>query len=150
MEDTIEYLMVGAFPGYIWGWFQLPDYNGFGSLPQFISVYLNPITGAVATILLYAVLKKIWPEKKQRVLTNLFAATAIACYYWFRVPQLLGLSGRNTNGILIDLSGSLPAWTKIIFHGLTTVFFYWWLVIRKAPRRNWAFRPAYAESKSER
>lgn len=142
-RNAIEYMMVGAFPGYIWGWFQLPDFYGNYSWQQLFMVYRMPITGALVTLLLYMILKKFWPKNEEKLLVKFFAAAAVSCYYWFRLPQLLGFSDLDTNGVLVDLSNSLPSWTSSIFHVLTTGFFFWWVVFRKAPKRSWTIRPAY-------
>ena len=142
-RNAVEYLMVGAFPGYIWGWFQLPDYYGNYSWQQLFTVYKMPVMAALVTLLLYIILKKLWNKNEEKLLINLFAAAAVSCYYWFRLPQLLGFSELDTNGVLIDISSSIPSWTRIIFNIATTAFFFWWLVFRKASRRSWTLRPAF-------
>jgi hypothetical protein len=138
-----EVLLVGVFPGYVWGWFQLPDYEGAAAWDNLLMVYGYPVMGGMVTLILYLFLKKIFANNKRTVI-NLFAAAAVSCYYWFRLPQLLGFSSLDTNGVLIDLTAYLPAWSMILLNLVTTVFFVWWLVIRNKALRSWSVRPAYA------
>lgn len=142
-SKATEILLVGAFPGYIWGWFQVPDYTGAASWQNLIVVYGYPLMGAIVTLLLYLVLRKKY-SKNEKVVISLFAATAVSCYYWFRLPQLFGFSALHTNGTLIDLSAYLPIWSMSILNLATTTFFFWWMVIRNKVKRSWAVRPAYA------
>jgi hypothetical protein len=144
MTKIIEYLMVGAFPGYVWGWFQVPDFRGIAGWENILMVYSLPIVGAMVTCSVYALLKKILGKRQEVTLASLFAAAAVSCYYWFRLPQLIGFSNLDTNGVLIDLSNYLPAWTPALLSITTTVFFLWWMVIRKKPMRSWSKRPRFS------
>jgi hypothetical protein len=40
-------LLIGGFPGFVWGWFQVPDANGFDSLGQLMQNYYIPLGGMV-------------------------------------------------------------------------------------------------------
>ena len=40
-----ETLLVGAFPGYIWGWFHVPDYPATFALHNYYTVYEYPAIG---------------------------------------------------------------------------------------------------------
>ena len=142
-SQAAEILLVGAFPGYIWGWFQVPDFMGAARWQNLFIVYEYPLMGAIVTMLLYLVLRKKFLKNK-KVVISLFAAAAVSCYYWFRLPQLFGFSALHTNGTLIDLTGYLPAWSTSILNLVTTAFFFWWMVIRNKAKRSWAARPAYA------
>lgn len=139
-----EYLLVGAFPGYVWGWFQVPDFRGAAGWENMLFIYGVPVLGAMTTLIAYSILKKSLAKRHGNVLISLFAAAAVSCYYWFRIPQLLGFSSLDTNGTLIDLSNYLPVWTPILLNTFTTVFFLWWMVFRKKPMRSWSKRPAYS------
>jgi hypothetical protein len=142
-SKTAEILLVGAFPGYIWGWFHVLDYTGVAGWQNLYIVYGYPVMGAVVTLLLYLVLKKRFQNSK-KVIISLFAAAAVSCYYWFRLPQLFGFSPMHSNGTLINLTGYLPAWSMSVLNLATTAFFLWWMVIGNKVRRSWSRRPAYA------
>ncbi|MDX2359592.1 MAG: hypothetical protein QNK23_02220 [Crocinitomicaceae bacterium] len=136
------FLMVGAFPGFIWGWFQVPDYAEVPNFNQLISVYSYPVLGLVATSLIYMIAKVFFQEK---VLLPLFATSAVTCYYWFRIPALFGFGIFPGDGMLIDLSGTFPAWSIMATISSTTIFFFWWIVIRKSAKTSWMRRPSFAK-----
>lgn len=143
-QKAVEYIVVGAFPGFVWGWFQIPDYRAAYGWNHLLFIYGTPLLAAIITLVIYAVVKQLLAHKQRKVLVNLFAAGAVSCYYWFRLPQLIGFRVHYTNSTLIDLSNSLPGWTPIILNIFTTTFFIWWMVIRHKIKRSWTIRPAYA------
>ena len=136
-----KYLLVGAFPGYVWGWFQIPDFTGVGTWEKIMIVYGMPVLGGVTTLLSYLVLRKVLGKGRETALISLFAAATVSCYYWFRLPQLIGYSPLDTNGVLYNLIDYLPTWTPTMLNMLSTSFFMWWMVIRKKPLRSWTARP---------
>ncbi len=136
------FLMVGAFPGFIWGWFQVPDYNGITGIEQLSTIYMLPLIGLFVTSVLFLVSKRFFKEK---VLIAIFSAAAVSCYYWFRLPALFGFGIFPGDGMLIDLTGILPEWSITIAVLTTTLFFFWWIVFRKHNRISWVIRPAYAD-----
>ena len=81
--------MVGAFPGLVWGWFQVPDTYGVITQEQLVAAYLFPLLGIVISSGLYLVLKQFVDTKK---LIALFSAAAVSCYYWYRLPGLFGFA----------------------------------------------------------
>ncbi len=139
------FLMVGAFPGFIWGWFQVPDYNGITSIEQLITIYKLPLFGLLITSVLYLILKQFL---NQNTLIKLFSATAVSCYYWFRLPALLGFGIFPGDGMLIDLTGILPEWSVLIAVSLTTLFFFWWIFFNNKTKNSWVIRPTYANKTS--
>ena len=144
-----EYLIVGAFPGYVWGWFQLPDFRGSSGWEHLLPVYGFPVLGATITLSAYALLKHILSKRQEETLVSFFAATAVSCYYWYRLPQLIGYSALDINGVLIDLTSVLPTWTPFLLNTISTAFFFWWLVIRAKPLRSWSKRPEYTSVRIE-
>jgi hypothetical protein len=137
------YLMVGGFPGFVWGWFQVPDqpaWAGWASLP---GIYLIPFAGAACTLVLYGTLEWLLPKKQEQRLINIFAATAVSCYYWFRLPALLGFGRFPNNGLLVNLQGTIPAWTVTAAAALLVLFLFWWIVWRQPGKQSWMVRPAY-------
>ena len=139
------FLMVGAFPGFIWGWFQVPDYNGITSIEQLITIYKLPLFGLLITSVLYLILKQFL---NQNTLIKLFSATAVSCYYWFILPALLGFGIFPGDGMLIDLTGILPEWSVLIAVSLTTLFFFWWIFFNNKTKNSWVIRPTYANKTS--
>jgi hypothetical protein len=132
-------ILVGGFAGFVFGWFLVPDYApgaGWRHLPL---VYGLPLAGAAATLALFLLLRRIVPE---RFLARAFAAAAVACYYWFRIPLLLGFE--LGPGTLVDLTSALPAWFPWFSRALTSLVFLTWLVagLRGRP---WTVRPPVAQ-----
>ena len=138
-----SYLIVGGFPGFIWGWFHVRDYFGNDGWQHLLSVYAWPFAGFAVTLILYVVLKQLLPSSRDILLNAIFAAAAISCYYWFRVPALVGFGPFPGDGMLVDLSKVLPTWTPVAFQIITTSFFVWWLILRNKVARTWLVRPPY-------
>ncbi len=136
-------IMIGGFAGFIWGWYQVPDYHGSEGWQHLVEAYSLPFLGFAVTLVLFLALSRILPEKNEGILIRIFAAAAVSCYYWYRLPALFGFGPFPGDGMLVDLSDTLPAWWPIISNIVTTLFFVWWLVIRKQVERNWAIRPPY-------
>lgn len=136
-----KYLLVGAFPGYVWGWFQIPDFSGANAFEKILLVYGAPMLGGVVTLISYLVLKRLLGKNRDSELISLFAAATVSCYYWFRLPQIIGFSELDTNGVLVDLSKLLPYWTPLVLNIISTSFFLWWIVLRKKSPISWSKRP---------
>ena len=134
------FLMVGAFPGFVWGWFQVPAYHGIIGLEELIAVFTPPFLGLLVTSILFMILKSFF---KERILIAIFSAAAVSCYYWFRIPALFGFGVFPENGMLVDLKGILPDWSMTIAVIATTLFFFWWIVFSKQNKISWTIRPAY-------
>lgn len=130
-------LMVGAFPGFIWGWFQVPDWHGSEGWNHVHVAYGWPIAGAAVTAALYGLIRGTWPHLKST--RRVFAAGAICCYYWYRLPALFGFGSPPGDGTLVDLRGSLPDAFPLILRVTSTVLFLWWLTCR--PDGAWTRRP---------
>jgi hypothetical protein len=145
VTNMTELLLVGGFPGYVWGWFHVPDYTGDQGWQHLEVVYGYPLLGAAVTILLYVFASWVFQKQNKNVIISLFAATAVSCYYWFRLPMLFGFGNLDSNGMLIDLSGSIPQWSMTILTPATTVFFFWWMIIRRKTKISWSVRPQYTK-----
>ncbi len=140
-QKLVGVLMVGAFPGFVWGWFQVRDFQYITSLYQLISVYIFPVLGLFITTMVYLALQKHIQEK---VLTSVFSFLAVACYYWFRIPALFGFGVFPGDGMLIDLTEILPEWIITSVVGGLALFFFWWIVLSKEHHFSWVVRPKYA------
>lgn len=133
-------IMSGAFPGYVWGWFHVPDYTGLAGWSHLGSIYGIPLAAAAVTSLVYAMLMGLIGAREGRLIRQAFAAAAISCYYWYRLPALFGFSALQ-DGMLVDLTGVLPAWFPMGARMATTAIFFLWLVERRGTKRAWLKRP---------
>ncbi len=137
-------LLVGGFAGYIWGWFHVPDYAGVEGWRNIGFAYGLPFLGLAVTLTVFLVLRKLLPAKHERVLILTFAAAALCCYYWYRLPMLFGFGPFPGDGMLVDLRDTLPAWFPWASRAATTLLFGSWLIARASGKRAWATRPEYA------
>lgn len=136
-------VLVGGFPGYVWGWFQVSD--GVGAGPEgLLEAYAWPFAGLAASLALYLIVRSVTPTDRRGLLARGFAAAAVSCYYWFRLPMLLGLGAYPGEGVLLDLSRVLPGWTPLVLRSSAVAFFVWWLLLRPGRRRAWTIRPPFA------
>ncbi len=138
-----QILMIGGFPGYIWGWFHVQDYFGHEGWNHLPSTYAYPILSMVVSLVFFLLIKKIINKKFENMLSNFFAAAAVSIYYWYRLPALFGFGIIQGDGMLIDLSQSLPYWFPSILQITSTLFFIWWIVIYKKEMTSWLIRPPY-------
>ncbi len=137
-------IMAGGFVGFIWGWFQVPDYPITQGWQHLGLAYGLPLGGLVVSLTLFLLLKRhLAPEHHTRLL-RVFAAAAVACYYWYRLPGLVGYGAIPGDGMLLDLTSTLPEWSVAASRVLTTLLFFWWIVVKKNGRRSWTRRPPYA------
>lgn len=146
METAMGHVMAGGFAGFVWGWFQIPDYSGPVGAGEIIGAYAWPVAGALASLAVYAVAYHGWGRHSvtaRRTLTRVFAALAVGSYYWFRIPALVGFGPHPGSGMLWDLSAELPN-LPLVSHALTSLFFAWFLVVRPLSLRAWMERPVRA------
>ncbi len=141
LQRLTHVLMVGGFAGFIWGWFHVADYSGASGWENIGTIYVWPLAAAGVTSAAYMVLRKVLPEAAHQRLRQLFACAAVSCYYWYRLPMLVGFGLFPGDGMLIDLSTSLPSWVPQASPYLTTAFFLWWMVVREHRGGPWAQRP---------
>lgn len=136
-------LIIGGLPGFIWGWFHVPDETS-STVNGLTGVYEMPLLGFAVTFIIYGILSSVLPVKSEKRLISIFAASGVSCYYWYRIPDLLGFGNFGDDGLLINLKKVLPAWSITATTVATTVFFFYWLVARKQNNRSWVIRPQFA------
>ncbi len=146
-EKIVGTLIVGGFPGYIWGWFHVQDYYNNEGWHHLISTYSIPFVAMTTTLVVFLFLKKVVSKKNEILLINLFATAAVSIYYWYRLPALIGFGIFPTDGMLVDLSQTLPIWFPLILQFSTTIFFSWWMIFNKKEMSSWVIRPPYANQK---
>jgi hypothetical protein len=143
LQDHANTLLTGGLPGFIWGWFHVPDCRSGGSLVECAKAFGLPWGTLVLTLGAFVLLRKFLPKDKKTLLTSLFAATSISCYYWYRIPALVGYGIFPQDGRLVDLSQTLPFWSVMAIQVIAVAFFGWWLLLRNAEQAVWAVRPPF-------
>jgi len=133
VQQFLGNFLVGSFPGFVWGWSQVPDYlpDQVGS-QQLLTAYVWPLGACIVTYVLFKIGERIFRHKHnvRAILHRAFAAAAISTYYWYRLPGPASL---------------LPDWFPLASHMVTTPFFFWFLVLR-APGVSWLKRPVMAST----
>jgi len=142
-------LIIGGLPGFIWGWFHVPDSAQILSVTDFFSVYLFPVAGLLTSLLVYGLLTWALPRSAGKKLAAFFAAAAVSCYYWYRIPSLFGFGHFSKDGLLVDLQPSIPAWIFRLITLALSIFFLYWLAFRKSNNNSWLIRPEFAFKKRE-
>jgi len=137
-------MVVGGLPGFIWGWFHVPDETSISSWTHFFSVYELPLIGFVVSSIIYIIASMMVPAKHEPKLISVFAASGVSCYYWFRIPALIGYGNIADDGLLINLTHIIPSWMVPILHVASTAFFFYFLVFRKQNNKSWIVRPPFA------
>ena len=135
-------LITGGLPGFIWGWFHVPDLRHSSLSISIVDFYALPMSGMLISLVLFLILNKLIPYSHQKKLVGVFAASSVSCYYWFRIPSLIGFGFFPADGRLIDLSNSIPAWLVTAITITSTIFFFYWLVYRPRRQKSWLIRPA--------
>jgi len=130
-------LMFGGFPGFVWGWFQVPD----GTQVAALQTWAWPFGGLLATLTLYLILRRSVSPRMGRRIDVAFACAAVSCYYWFRLPSLIGYGPFPGDGMLINLRHIIPVGFVPLVQLGPTIFFVWWMVIRRQAPKPWMFRP---------
>lgn len=128
-------LLVGGFPGFVLGWFLVELQPGWSLARALLVAYGLPLLGLTCSLALYLLAARVWRTGAPR----LFAFAAIAIFYWFKVPELAGLS-RDASQAIIDLRTALPHWAvwplRAGVLGLLAA-----LMMRNGPVKAWSFRP---------
>lgn len=138
------WLIVGGLPGFIWGWFHVPDEAALTSLSAALAVYKMPLLGMTVTLIIYEMLTRVLPQQYHLKLVNIFAAAGVSCYYWYRIPALFGFGNFGDDGLLINLRHVLPQWSVTAMAVAAAIFFFYWLVIRGSNKQSWVIRPPFA------
>ena len=141
-------LMAGGFAGFIWGWFQVPDFSGDEGWRHLDLAYGLPLGGLAVTLSLFLLLRFFIPARHEKTLVRAFATAAVACYYWYRLPALFGFGPFPGDGMLVDLTGSLPSWFPAASQVASTALFLWLMLSRNPRARSWTTRPPFARGAS--
>ena len=136
-------MLIGGFPGFVWGWFQVPDYAGLEGFRHLGIAYGYPLGAMTATFFAFLGLYSHLSKEGQIRLVRFFAASAVSLYYWFRIPALVGYGIFPGDGMLADLSSAVPFhWVNLARLLLVALFFFWLLPAPKT-KRQWGRRPPF-------
>lgn len=152
LQKALGHLMVGGFAGFIWGWYQLPDYPAQVGMSEILAAYAWPFGCGLISLAAYGVAWRwlMTAKAERQLLQRIFAALAVGTYYWFRIPALTGFGPFADTGVLVDLSAVLPGWFPLVSQSVTSAFFLWFLVLRPSSNRAWMKRPPFEEASSGR
>lgn len=137
-------LLVGGLPGFIWGWFHVPDCNANAHWTDCVLAFGLPYLTLGVSLSLFLSLRKYLHEKHEPLIVSAFAAAAVSFYYWYRIPALVGYGLFPGDGMLVDLRAAFPFWMVLVSQIVVAGFFVWWLVFRDAKAAVWAVRPPFA------
>lgn len=140
-------LLAGGLPGFIWGWFQVPDTNKSYSFLELLGVYRLPLLGLLVSLVTFLLLRNVLMKKQERLLVAWFAALSVSCYYWYRIPALIGMGELGEDGVLYNLKGLMPEWGVMVIRVAVTSFFIYWLVYRPFNKQSWAVRPRFQQQR---
>lgn len=148
-ELAVGFIMVGAFPGLVWSWFQQPSITGNIGLAQITDIYATELLWAGVSLVLFLLLRQfVVPSRGHQRLNRLFAAASVSCYYWYRFPVFFGLDANPTDAMLIDLSGLVASdmipTVRTVMQISCTALFVWVLAGRANGRGTWLKRPPFA------
>ncbi len=90
MRKLAGLLLLGFFPGFIGGWFLVPDYAGGEGWAHLGQAYGTPYLWGSISLAVFGMARATFGPGARRVLERGFAAAAVSCYYWFRLPALFG------------------------------------------------------------
>lgn len=144
-EKAVGFMLAGGFFGYVYGWYQVPDYFGTMTMMNWISTFAWPLGGFAVSLVVFFVMMKITARRNHMLLARTFAMAAVAAYYWFRLPMLFGFADLPNNSVLIDLTGTLPSWFPAASQAVTTAFFAWFMLVRDR-KTSWSIRPNYSSA----
>jgi len=146
-QKITAFLIIGGLPGFIWGWFHIPDQIKLTTFAEFFSVYKLPMLGLMVSLFIYSLIKIFISRKDNNKLTAFFAASGVSCYYWYRIPSLFGFGIFGSDGVLVNLRGITSVNVFPIVTVATTMFFFYWLFLRKPNKKSWLIRPEYASKR---
>lgn len=136
--------LVGAFPGFVLGWYQVPAGAGL-TWGRLLEAFGWPWGLMLISLGLFLALRALVGWRWKQMLGRAFAATAISIYYWYKLPSLLGLDA--TAAPLVNLGPHVPDWSLWACRIMTTALFALWMISRTPDggRRPWLYRPPFAQ-----
>ena len=134
LRRAAGWLLVGGFPGYIWGWFHVQDAQPGDGWASIAAACAAPFGAMAVSVAIHALLAKLIPQQRHALLHRSFAALSISMYYWYRLPALVGFGLFSGDGMLVDLRGSLSPAALLPVQLAVALFWGWWFVLRAKNR----------------
>lgn len=142
-SKRVVYLFAGGFPGFVWGWYLVSPDLGAPLLNQLGEAYVLPLAGMVASAVVFLGFYLAFPRRR-RWFALVFAALAVATYYWFKLPVALGLSGDGSHA-LVNLGSRLGDWAIWPLRIGAGLLLFALLLLRK-PGAGWSGRVTSASA----
>jgi hypothetical protein len=143
-------LLAGGFPGFVWAWFQVPDYQIFTDWITVLYVFAVPFAGMLVSLLIFFALYRVVPSERLEALVRVFALSAVGFYYWYRIPALMGFGMFPGEGLLIDLSNTVPVWLPNVLRLSVLLFLVFWFFRKRDEAKSWSIRPEFEVVKKGR
>jgi len=134
-------VFAGGLPGFIVGWFHVPDFAASEGWRHLALAYGLPLGGAIASLPVFLAVQRAAGAGRERQLARLAGGLAVVLYYAHRLPALAGGGVIPGDGMLADLRGVLP---PVAFDLLSLAPFFLfgvWLVAIPTNRRSWCVPP---------
>jgi hypothetical protein len=132
--------LVGGFPGFVWGWFQVSDAIGPLDAGTVAHAYAVPLGAGLVSLAIFGVLRRGLGAASEPGLVRLGAALSLGTYYGYRLPALVGMGVFPGQGMLVDLSGVLPAGVPQVMPVMTLGLAGLWYLRGQRPLA-WTRRP---------
>lgn len=132
LEAKTGYFLTGSFFGFVWGWYQVPNYEGHVGMAEIVNTYVWPLGGALVSLVAFRILDLLFRQSTQVrvILGRIFAAAAVCTYYWYVVPS-----------VFVRHTGLQLPWFPLASHIVTTAFLIWFLLLRPVSGKCWLTRP---------
>ena len=137
-------VLTGCFPGFVWGWYNVPAYGAWEGVKHLHLVYGIPCAAGMLTLGVYLVLRKAWTNQ-EHLFGRVFAAAAAATYYWYRLPAMFGIDDPNA-AMIVDISEWLAPWSATGLRMFEVALIGWLMVVRAGKRRAWEIGPPVLET----
>ena len=137
LRTTLAASFAATFPGFVWGWFHVPDTLGPIALADVVHAYSTPLLAGLASATTFALLLRLLGGERSQQLERVYATASVVLYYGHRLPALFGFGIIPGDGVLIDLSRSLPGSTPALMRVASTGLVVWWMLLREAPSAPW-------------
>jgi len=138
ISKITSFAMAAFFPGFIYGWFFVPDMHDAVDAASLFAVYTPGLFFGTLSALVYLFLRRWVPRN---VLTRLSAASTISVYYGFRLPALFGFGLTPDDGLLIDLTPLFPPTAIHLGTGALTLFVFYRAYRSLGRKQAWLRRP---------
>ena len=137
LQRFLGRVVVGSFPGFVLGWYQVPDYYlNQVDIDAFMTAFGWSYGAALVSYLIFRRAERALRRREalRQTLHRAFAAAAVSIYYWYSLPAIASW--------LFEV----PDWFPLVSRMVTTPFFFWFLVFRLPNGTSWLIRPTMASA----